>query len=154
MPVSSLLSNFSLMTWTDASHRHRQHAALPYVEIGNSVEVCLISSRETGRWVIPKGWPKPNMEPHDLASREACEEAGLEGAVSAVSLGSYDYHKRLHYFFSVPCTVDVYALRVERQRVDWPEREWRTLRWLSLAEAASMVREEGLARIIAGFRGN
>jgi len=153
MSVTSLLSSFYPVAWTDSSHRHHQYAALPYVETDGGIEVCLISSRETGRWVIPKGWPKADMQPHDLAMLEAQEEAGLEGTVTAVSLGHYDYRKRLHYFFSVPCTVDVYALRVERQLVDWPEREWRNLCWLSPVEAAPLVAEEGLARIIAGFNG-
>ena len=102
-----------------AAERHAQHAALPFVRTGDGVEVCLITSRETGRWVLPKGWPKPGLAPHELAEQEAREEAGLQGRVGTKPLGTYEYAKRLHIFFSVMCTVDVYPLRVEQQMLDW-----------------------------------
>jgi 8-oxo-dGTP pyrophosphatase MutT (NUDIX family) len=37
------------------------------------VEVMLVTSRDTGRWVIPKGWPKGRKAPHASAAREALE---------------------------------------------------------------------------------
>ena len=37
---------------------HQQFAALPYVRSAAGVLVLLVTSRETRRWVIPKGWAK------------------------------------------------------------------------------------------------
>jgi 8-oxo-dGTP pyrophosphatase MutT (NUDIX family) len=136
-----------------AVDHHAQHAALPFVESRSGVEVCLITSKETGRWVLPKGWPKPGHAPHELARAEAYEEAGLQGRISRNPLGTYDYAKRLHVFVSVLCTVDVYPLRVERQMLEWPEQPWRRLKWVTPQEAASLVEEEDLAALIAGFSG-
>ena len=73
----------------------RQHAALPYVVCNGEVEVLLITSRDTQRWVIPKGWPKKKMTAYELAALEAYEEAGLQGEIDEVALGDYHYNKRL-----------------------------------------------------------
>lgn len=132
--------------------RQIQHAALPFVETAAGVLVCLITSRGSGRWVVPKGWPKPGLAPHELAEREAYEEAGLQGSVSRTALGSFAYTKRLHVFASVPCVVDVYPLRVGSQLLDWPERESRHLDWMAPARAAQLVAEPELAALIEAFR--
>src|SRR5690606_16148135 len=92
--------------------RMRQYAALPYVIVDGQVLVLLMTSRDTGRWVIPKGWPKASKTPAQLAQREAVEEAGVEGEVSSEPFGRYHYQKRLHFLSRVHCEVDVFALRV------------------------------------------
>lgn len=56
---------------------YAQYAALPYIRLDGDIRVCLITSRGTKRWIIPKGWPKPPFEPYEQAAREAEEEAGL-----------------------------------------------------------------------------
>lgn len=131
--------------------RQLQHAALPFVETDGGLLVCLITSRRSGRWVLPKGWPKSGIAPHELAALEACEEAGLRGDISDTPLGSFDSVKRLHIFSSVVCTVDVYPLRVREQLLDWPERESRHLDWMMPERAAGLVAEPGLAALIAEF---
>ena len=74
----------------------RQVAALPYrFDMRGDLEVLLITSRETRRWVLPKGWPMPGRKPHRAAEQEAYEEAGLKGRISKVALGTYEYVKRL-----------------------------------------------------------
>ena len=55
----------------------------------------LVTSRGTGRWIIPKGWPMKRKAPHAAAAREALEEAGVVGEVQSSPLGSYSYEKRL-----------------------------------------------------------
>lgn len=143
---------FFRQTHTDtANERQIQHAALPYVEAGGGVLVCLITSRGSGRWVVPKGWPKTGMAPHELAELEAYEEAGLQGHIGKTPLGSFTYAKRLHVFSSVVCTVDVYPLKVRKQLLKWPERKSRHLEWMPPSRAAKLVAEPELASLIEAF---
>ncbi|HWL48129.1 MAG TPA: NUDIX domain-containing protein, partial [Sphingomonadaceae bacterium] len=73
----------------------KQIAALPYRSEGDgSVRVMLITSRETRRWVVPKGNPIRGLAPHEAAAHEAFEEAGLHGIACPTALGSYQYRKR------------------------------------------------------------
>lgn len=128
-----------------------QYGALPYVVTNDGVLVCLITSRGSKRWVIPKGWPKPTHPTHEMAAREAREEAGLLGAISSEPLGSYLYRKRLHMFARVQCRVTVYPLLVETQLVVWPEKAERSLIWLPPRKAAKRVAEPELSKIILGL---
>jgi len=126
-----------------------QYAALPYRVKGSSgTEVMLVTSRETRRWIIPKGWPHKGKTPHRSAAREAFEEAGVVGAVRRRSVGSFSYEKRLKSGGVVECVVRVFALEVKRQQKDWPERKQREIKWLSAAAAARTVQEPMLGKII------
>jgi predicted NUDIX family NTP pyrophosphohydrolase len=125
-----------------------QYAALPYRRAAGRIEVMLITSRETARWVIPKGWPAPALDPGSSAAQEALEESGLVGEVSAQPIGSYGYNKRLADGSAVDCTVEVFALAVEQQLPTWPEQAERRTRWFALEEAAVAVQEPELAAII------
>ena len=58
-----------------------QYAALPYRFEGRQVRILLITSRQTRRWVIPKGWPMSGLKPQDVAATEAGEEAGVVGEI-------------------------------------------------------------------------
>ncbi len=125
-----------------------QYAALPYVQLDGDIRVCLLTSRETKRWVIPKGWPKPPFAPHEQAAREAKEEGGLVGDISAESIGSYTYRKRL-LLAEADCRVAVYPLLVRAQRGRWREQAERQLVWVSVNEAAGMVAEPELGRLLS-----
>jgi 8-oxo-dGTP pyrophosphatase MutT (NUDIX family) len=126
-----------------------QYAALPY-RLRNGVEVLLITSRETGRWVLPKGWPMKGRKPHVAAAREALEEAGIKGKVGKCAIGSYRYGKRLSQGV-LACTVEVYPLAVERQMSRWSEQGQRTLSWFSAEDAAGLVEEAELASLLRAF---
>jgi len=126
-----------------------QCAALPYVLLQGEVYVCLITSRGTKRWVIPKGWPKPPSEPYEQAAREAIEEAGLLGVIATQPIGSYAYRKRLHFLATANCRVAVYPLLVTAQYGHWPEQAERELNWVPALSAAAMVQEETLGRLFA-----
>jgi 8-oxo-dGTP pyrophosphatase MutT (NUDIX family) len=128
-----------------------QYAALPYIQVAGDLRICLITSRETKRWVIPKGWPKAGLRPHELAAQEAVEEAGLIGDIASDPIGTYSYSKRLHFFSSVTCQVSVFPLLVHTQRVHWREESERKLAWMSPAEAAQNVREPELSRLLAAL---
>jgi 8-oxo-dGTP pyrophosphatase MutT (NUDIX family) len=108
----------------------------------------LVTSRETRRWIIPKGWPQKGKAPHRSAAREAFEEAGVIGAVSRRSVGSFSYEKRLKKGGVVECEVQVFALQVKRQQRQWPEMKEREVVWLSANAAARTVREPMLGKII------
>ena len=127
-----------------------QYAALPW-RSGETLEVMLITSRETRRWVIPKGWPMKGRKSHATAALEALQEAGLLGKIENAPLGSYHYKKRLKNGAALLCRVDVYPLRVVRQRKNWPERRQRTTRWFPCGKAARLVDEPELTRLIKGF---
>ena len=126
-----------------------QYGALPYrVSNGSRAEFMLVTSRETRRWVIPKGWPKKGKSPHRSAAREAFEEAGVIGAVGRRSVGSFSYEKRLKNGGSVECEVRVFPLEVRRQNKQWPEKQERRIKWLSASDAAKKVKEPMLSEII------
>jgi 8-oxo-dGTP pyrophosphatase MutT (NUDIX family) len=114
----------------------------------------LVTSRETRRWVIPKGWAEKKLEPHALAAKEAFEEAGLEGEIGREPIGSYRYAKLIRgkkATKSVSCEVVVFPLAVSRQLEDWPERGQRETRWFTLEEAAMLVEEGGLVSLLLGL---
>jgi 8-oxo-dGTP pyrophosphatase MutT (NUDIX family) len=125
---------------------------LPYRAKGKSqLEIMLVTSRGTRRWIIPKGWPKRGMPPHDTAAREAFEEAGVVGKVNKRPIGSYPYDKILDKGDKASCRVEVFALRVTRQHKHWPEEQQRKIGWYPPAEALRFVREPHLRRIIRKF---
>ncbi|TPW28776.1 NUDIX hydrolase [Martelella alba] len=134
----------------------QQYGALCYRRSGKKkqdCEVLLITSRDTGRWVTPKGWPMANKAPHEVAEQEAYEEAGIKGTVSDRKLGSFSYLKRLNDGSEVPCVVDLYPLLVKKAKAKFPEVEERTRRWTSAEEAAELVDESGLKALLIGFAG-
>ena len=129
--------------------RRVQYGALPYrVNSGSRAEFMLVTSRETRRWVIPKGWPKKGKSPHRLAAREAFEEAGVVGAIGRRSVGSFSYEKRVKKGGLIECEVRVFPLEVKRQSKQWPEMQERKIKWLSASKAAEKVKEPMLGKII------
>ncbi|OYU47502.1 MAG: NUDIX hydrolase [Rhizobiales bacterium PAR1] len=129
-----------------------QYAALPYrFDKNGQIEVLLITSRTTKRWIIPKGWPMGERAPHKVAAQEAFEEAGIEGRAAKKSIGAYNYDKLLSNGTSTPCRAEVFALKVEKQKSIWPERKQRKRRWLSLEEAANLISDTELAPLIRAF---
>lgn len=130
------------------SGRYLQVGALPVRRVGDGpFSVLLVTSRETRRWVIPKGWPIKGLKDHEAAAQEALEEAGVVGRIAKKPLGSFSYWKRRFAQFDL-CEVTVYLLRVERQLKNWREKKQRTLCWFSLEEAAALVEEPGLRQLI------
>jgi 8-oxo-dGTP pyrophosphatase MutT (NUDIX family) len=117
-----------------------------------ALRVLLITSRDTGRWVIPKGWPMRNRTEAEAAAREAWEEAGVKGEVSSKPLGLYGYPKITPKGGALPCVVRVFPLAVEARSSRFPEVDQRRRKWFSPAKAARKVQEPELARIIRGFR--
>lgn len=134
----------------------RQIAALPYRSAGSGadapVSILLVTSRETRRWVVPKGNPMTGLPSHAAAAVEAEEEAGVRGAVCPTPLGSYRYLKRRKNGTSLMLEVDVFPLAVTEELPSWKEEGERERRWFSRSEAADAVEEADLAEMIRSFR--
>lgn len=129
-----------------------QYGALPVAVSNGELRVMLITSRETRRWIIPKGWPQKNRAPNVVAAREAFEEAGLEGRVAEQPLATFKYEKRLKSGKTVTCAVETYLFQVDRELDDWPEKRERERRWMSPEEAASLVSDAGLGEVLRDLR--
>ncbi|WP_244546425.1 NUDIX hydrolase [Bosea sp. OK403] len=112
-----------------------------------STEIMLVTSRTTQRWIVPKGWPIKGLKNHEAAAREAFEEAGVIGKISAKPAGRYIYWKRMRDHF-VLCTVKLYLLEVERQLESWAEQGQRSSRWFKPEDAADLVDEPELSTAI------
>ena len=129
--------------------RRVQYGALPFrLSTSSRPQFMLVTSRETRRWIIPKGWPKKGKPPRHSAAREAFEEAGVVGAIAWRSVGTFSYEKRLKNGGAVVCEVRVFPLEVRRQNKQWPEKQQRVVKWLSASQAAEKVKEPKLRAII------
>lgn len=130
-----------------------QVAALCYrIRAAEGREVLLITSRETARWVLPKGWPIEGLDAAGAALQEAWEEAGVRGVVGGQPLGSFDYLKRLDDGNEATCRTQVFPVAVETLSDDFPESHERQRKWVSPTMAAAMVEEPGLQRILRDFQ--
>ncbi len=129
-----------------------QFAALCYRIKNDKVQVLLVTSRGSGRWIVPKGWPMSGQTPAESAAQEAWEEAGVIGRAVSRPLGLYSYNKiRGEDEDDLPCVAMVYPLRVKTLARDYPEAGQRKRKWVGRKKAASLVDEPELARILRDF---
>jgi 8-oxo-dGTP pyrophosphatase MutT (NUDIX family) len=128
-----------------------QYAALCYRKAKKGIEVLLITSRGSGRWIMPKGWAMKNETDYGTAAQEAREEAGVVGDVEQEAIGSYRYRKLLPEGLPIDCTVNVYALEVERLEDEYLEKGERQRRWFSQDEAARKVGEPELQLLLKEY---
>ncbi len=117
----------------------------------DKVQVLLITGRRTGRWRLPKGWPKMGLTPAQSAKQEAYEEAGVMGESHEMCLGHYVYAKTWNGRTTLPCIVAVFPVRFTRFAKKFPETGERELVWLSPKKAAKMVEEPSLKTILRRF---
>lgn len=128
-----------------------QYAALPWRVTGGTLEILLITTLSTKRWIVPKGWPLENLSPPDCAAHEALEEAGVEGEIAAKPIGTFDYMKNRKNGERTLVRVQVFAMQVAHQRRSWAEKRARETHWCSVNEAIARVSEPGLRRVIVSF---
>lgn len=139
------------MTKTRNETPIHQIAALPWRRRGGEIEVLLVTSRETKRWVIAKGNPMIDLDDPLAAAQEAYEEAGVQGDIRHQPVGSYPYDKRFKDGRCLRCEVEVYPLEVLIQLGSWPEADQRKRQWMLAEEAAQKVHEPELAKLIRNF---
>jgi 8-oxo-dGTP pyrophosphatase MutT (NUDIX family) len=128
-----------------------QCAALCFRVRRGKTQVLLVTSRDTGRWLLPKGWPIAGLNPTQTAAREAWEEAGVKGAATEECLGHYSYLKTFADRAGQPCIVAVYPLRVALTADRFRESQQRRRKWFALEKAATLVQEPELQRLITDF---
>ncbi len=130
-----------------------QYGALPYqLTPEAAMEILIVTTRQSRRWIIPKGWPIKGLKPPKSAAREAFEEAGVRGRVGGKSIGLFTYEKLMDESgIRVSCEVRVFPLLVKRQSEAWPEREQRMAQWVAPSKAVALIREPELKALIAAF---
>jgi 8-oxo-dGTP pyrophosphatase MutT (NUDIX family) len=131
---------------TERTIIYDQAAALPFRYIDHRLEILLITSRKSRRWIIPKGLMEQGLSPAELAVKEAYEEAGIAGNISNHSLGKYEYNK-----WSGICRVKVYSLFVVNVLDTWPEDDFRFRKWFTPDQALSVIENEELKLIMSHF---
>ena len=126
-----------------------QIAALPIrQDKSGKLYVLMVTSRDTGRWVMPKGWLMNGKKPWHAAEIEALEEAGAVGSISDTEIGVYHYWKRLDDGTKVRCRVTVYPMVVKKLKRRWKERKERKRHWFSPKKAAKLVEEKELSDLL------
>ncbi|MGB3407333.1 MAG: NUDIX hydrolase [Jannaschia sp.] len=125
-----------------------QIAAMPLRWKGDAVQVLMVTSRDTGRWVVPKGWTMKDVKPWAAAAIEALEEAGVKGHISRKAFGTYSYQKALDDSTFVTCRVQVFPMVVEQLKSSWKEMGERTREWFDVEEAADLVDEPELTSLL------
>lgn len=128
-----------------------QFGALCWRQVGDSIQVLLVTSRRSKRWIVPKGWPVDGATPAQAAETEAFEEAGVKGKVVSACLGIFSYSKDLGEGEQLPCVVALFPMKVKKVLGNWPEQKERRRKWMSLEKAAKKVDDPELGAILAGF---
>lgn len=129
----------------------RQVAALPWRRGKNGVEILLVTTRTTKRWVIPKGWSMDGKADYEAAAQEAYEEAGVRGSISSATCGSYGYRKISDKGKARLVVVTVFPLHVDQELNDWPEHHERERRWMSGIEACELAGDPELVPVLKSF---
>jgi len=138
------------LSLSDKRSVRTQFGALPYRISEGKIEIMLITSRRTGRWIIPKGWPMDGETPAGAAATEAFEEGGVSGKLKHNVLGFFAYDKDVEDD-KLPCVVAVFPLKVKKQHKSYPEKSERRRKWMSQKKASKMVSEPELRQIIRLF---
>jgi len=128
-----------------------QFGALCWRKHRDEIQFLLVTSRRTGRWITPKGWPIDGEAPADAAQTEAFEEGGVKGKVGAFCIGIYSYIKDVDDNLSLPCVVALFPLKVKSLSDDYPEKGQRKRKWFSQKKASSLVDEPELKALIRHF---
>ena len=127
-----------------------QFAALCYRIKDDKLQFCIVTSRRSKRWIVPKGWPMHGETPMDAAATEAFEEAGVRGKIYPRPIGVFSYYK-VRSQDELPCMAVVYPLKVKKILKRWPEDRERERKWVSRKKAAQMVDNPELSVIIQTF---
>ena len=117
----------------------RQASAIPIKE----GKICLVTSSNGKRWVIPKGQIEPGQTAGETALQESWEEAGITGVLYPEPIGSYLYEKmgRTHH-------VTVFMMDVHEVAMNWPERSYRQRIWVTPKALLTHVEEPALVEVL------
>ncbi len=127
-----------------------QCAAIAYRWHELGLQIVLVTSMDTRRWVLPKGNIEPDMTASESAAQEAYEEAGVEGDIAAEPIGTYEYEKAEDKGDDRR-RVAVFPMAVTKIHRKWPEKEQRQRKWMSVEDAVLAVNEKKLKKLLAHF---
>lgn len=125
-----------------------QFAGLCFRVRKGKVQILLVTSRRTKRWIVPKGWPMDGKTPGNSALQEAWEEGGVNGRVVGDCLGVYSYAKDVT---DLTCLAMLYPIEVKSLSKKFPESQERRRIWVSRKKASRLVNEPELSRLIRDF---
>lgn len=130
-----------------------QVAALPWrIDADGKLRILLVTSRTSGKWMLPKGWPMEGLSDAEAALIEAREEAGVEGRASSLPIGSYHYLKLFCDGTTSPSQAKIFPVKVTSVAKNWDEKNQRSRRWMRPKKAAEMAFEPDLKRFFADLR--
>ena len=113
--------------WTHVSGKHCHWAGdigngmsnticgLCYRRVKSKLKILLITSRDTGRWVLPKGWPMDGCTSAETVI-EAWEEAAPRHSGDPGCEGIYSYDKELDTGVMLPVIVAVFGVKTTRSQ--------------------------------------
>ena len=128
----------------------QQSAVLPYRFRKDRLELLLVTSTGTKRWILPKGHIEPGLSARESAEFEALEEAGVVGTTGPRSIGTYQYQKRPEKG-GERCRVRVFAMAVTRVLKSYPEKSKRKRKWVTCKKALQEIQEPELRALIEQF---
>jgi 8-oxo-dGTP pyrophosphatase MutT (NUDIX family) len=137
----------------DSAGRRIQVGALPWRTTEGALELLLVTSRNSNRWILPKGWPMRGKTMAGAAAQEALEEAGVEGEIEAQHVGAFEHFRRDARADRPGVSILVFPMKVRRVLQDWPEKGQRLRQWFPAEDAARQVDSDQLAQIIRDFAG-
>jgi len=143
----TVLDRFAIAPSERIPIAERQSGVIPYTLVDGSPIFLLITTRRTGRWIFPKGRIKDSFEPWESARKEAFEEAGIEGEIETLPVGSYRTWKT-RGVRRVAIEIDMFPFKVERQFDNWRETGERHRHWVTLREARRLIRENRLVDLV------
>jgi 8-oxo-dGTP pyrophosphatase MutT (NUDIX family) len=147
-PVDFILDQFFLRM--RSPNGAKQVAALPYTVIDGYIVFLLVTSRRSGRWIVPKGSVIPGETPWRSAELEALEEAGVEGIAGPEPIGTYRTIKKGGLTRNV-VEVDLYPLWVTKQHDTWLEQAKRRRHWVLLRDAKRLLSDPDLVELVTKF---
>ena len=126
------------------AYYYTQSSVIPYRVRDGKPEILVIASSKKNHLVVPKGIMEPGLTPRESAAMEALEEAGIEGEIGDVELGSYTCEK-----WGATCTVAVYPMKVTHviRKKEWEESH-RGRSWVSPEKAARKLRQKALRPLV------
>ena len=128
----------------------RQAGALAWREQNGEIEVVIVTSRRTGRWVFPKGGIDPGMTEAMTAANELQEEAGVIGVPDEVPIGTYRTAKiRPPLIWTVE--IALYPIRITEVLTEWLESGKRERRFVTMDEAEQLLSEPEMAALARSF---
>ncbi len=125
---------------------YEQSSVIPWRRHHGRIEVLLITSAKSRRWIFPKGVIDPGYSARAAARKEAAEEAGISGVLSEEPIGEYTYEK-----WKGRCRVRMFTMEVTAISETWEEMHLRRRRWATLDEAHGLLDRKELRRMLRRF---